>query len=149
MATAEEDDEHLRLLSIFHFVVAGMGALASLFPVIHLAMGIWIVTVDPSGPGPGQGPAGREEVPRALGWFFIVFASAIILLGLAFSACLAWAGACLRARRRRNFCLVVAGIACMFVPVGTALGIFTILVLLRPGVKARFEGMAPDSGVRA
>ena len=29
------DEEHLRILSIFHYVVAGIVALFSLFPVIH------------------------------------------------------------------------------------------------------------------
>ena len=28
-----QDDEHLRLLSIFHYVVAGMAALFAMFPI--------------------------------------------------------------------------------------------------------------------
>ena len=35
-----QDIEHLRLLSIFHYVVAGIGALVSCFPVFHLAFGL-------------------------------------------------------------------------------------------------------------
>jgi hypothetical protein len=30
-----QDLEHLKLLSIFHYVVGGMAAMFSLFPVIH------------------------------------------------------------------------------------------------------------------
>jgi len=41
------------------------------------------------------------------------------------------------------FCLIVAGIICIFMPLGTILGVFTIIVLVRPSVKAMFEGQAP------
>jgi hypothetical protein len=37
------------------------------------------------------------------------------------------------------FCLVTAGLACLFQPVGLVLGVFTFLVLLRPSVKILFE----------
>jgi hypothetical protein len=37
---------------------------------------------------------------------------------------------------------VIAAISCLLVPLGTVLGIFTILVLVRPSVKERF-GVAP------
>ena len=47
-------------------------------------------------------------------------------------------GRSLRRRDRYMFCLVVAGISCMLMPFGTALGVFTILVLLRPSVKQIF-----------
>jgi hypothetical protein len=32
----QEDAEHLRLLSIFHYVVAGLQVLMASFPIIHL-----------------------------------------------------------------------------------------------------------------
>ena len=35
-----QDAEHLRILSIFHYVVAGLLALFSMFPIVHLAIGI-------------------------------------------------------------------------------------------------------------
>ena len=38
MDNDNQDAEQLRLLSIFHYIVAGMLALFSLFPVIHLAI---------------------------------------------------------------------------------------------------------------
>jgi hypothetical protein len=37
----------------------------------------------------------------------------------------------------------MAGVACLFMPFGTVLGIFTIIVLVRPQVKALFDTMAP------
>ena len=37
--------EHLRLLSIFHFVLGGLGFLVSLFPGIYLAFGILMLVI--------------------------------------------------------------------------------------------------------
>jgi hypothetical protein len=125
-----QDEEHLRLLSIFHYVVAAIGMIASLFPVIHLIVGIVAVTGGLDEPGRTEG--------ALVGWFFIVFSLAWIVTGLGISTCLVLAGRSLRRRQRYTFCLVMAGIACMFAPFGTVLGVFTILVLIRESVKAAF-----------
>jgi hypothetical protein len=129
---ADRDDEHLKLLEVFHYVVAGIVGLFSLFPVIHLVVGISLLSGKLDEPG-------KAPPPEFIGWAFVAFASAAILLGLTLAACLAAAGRCLRARRRYRFCLVMAALSCMFMPLGTVLGVFTILVLMRDGVKARFQ----------
>jgi len=36
------------------------------------------------------------------------------------------------------FCLVMAGVECIFTPFGTVLGVLTIIVLVRPSVKELF-----------
>ena len=43
LESADRDAEHLRLLSIFHYVVAGLMALWACFPLIHLFMGVALV----------------------------------------------------------------------------------------------------------
>jgi len=48
------------------------------------------------------------------------------------------AGAGLRNRTRYVLILVMSGLACLSVPLGTGLGIWTIMVLQRPSVKALF-----------
>jgi hypothetical protein len=128
-----QDQEHLRLLSIFHYVVAGLGALFSLFPLIHLSLGLFLVLAPEKMTGHGQQPP-----PAFLGWFFIVLSSVFILCGLAISTCILLAGRNLAKRKRHTFCLVVAAVECLFMPFGTVLGIFTILVLQRPSVKPLF-----------
>ena len=37
------------------------------------------------------------------------------------------------------YCLVMAGIECLFMPFGTVLGVFTIIVLMRESVKEMFK----------
>jgi hypothetical protein len=51
-------------------------------------------------------------------------------------------------RRGYMFCLVTAGLACLFQPVGMVLGVFTFLVHLRPSVKILFgrgDALTPRS----
>lgn len=130
-----QDADHLRLLSIFHYVVAGITALFSLFPLIHLVMGLAMVT----GHLPMESEQGNEPFdPRLFGWFFVAFAGAFIAAGLTLAGFMAYAGRCLVQRRRHVLCMVVAGISCCFMPFGTVLGVFTLIVLLRPSVKAAF-----------
>lgn len=126
-----QDAAHLDLLGIFHYVVAALGALFSLIPVIHLAMGIAMVT------GHFPHKAGEPD-PALFGWIFVAVGGLMILCGLTFSALLAYAGRCLRQRRRHTFCVVMAAISCAFMPFGTVLGIFTLIVLTKPPVRPLF-----------
>jgi hypothetical protein len=127
-----QDEEHLRLLSIFHYVCAGLAALAASIPIVHLVMGL-LMAFRPEVFGPGN-----NRPPAFMGWFLIAFAGAIILFGWTYAGLLAWAGRCLQRRVHYTFCLVAAGAACLFMPFGTILGVFTILVLVRPSVKTLF-----------
>jgi hypothetical protein len=133
-----EDSEHLRLLSIFHYVVAGIAFLFAAFPALYFFLGILIL----SGVIPTEGPAGMEWVA---GLFVLGFAVAGIVLSVGLSILLLMAGSYLRKRTRHTFCVVVAGIACLFMPFGTVLGILTIIVLMRPSVKASFDNR-PEEG---
>jgi hypothetical protein len=71
---------------------------------------------------------------------FVLIPMVVIVAGWTMAVFLAWSGRCLSRRVNYTFCLVMAGIACMFMPFGTILGVFTILVLMRPSVKALFQG---------
>ena len=50
----------------------------------------------------------------------------------------------LAARRRHMFCVVVAAISCAFSPLGTVLGVFTLIVLYRPSVREQFSSRAAE-----
>jgi hypothetical protein len=48
----------------------------------------------------------------------------------------------LQARKNRTFSLVVAGLDCLMIPLGTILGAFTLVVLLRQSVAAAYDEAA-------
>lgn len=133
----QQDEEHLRLLRIFHFVCAGMVALLACIPILHLAFGL-VMLFAPDAFGQGS-----NHPPRIFGLIFAVLAGMFIFLGWTFAALLAWAGRNLGRRKHYTFCFVMACLACMFMPFGTLLGAFTIIVLMRPSVKLMFAQPAP------
>ena len=136
-----QDEEHVRLLSIFHYVCAGLAALFACFPILHLIFGL-VLLLSPQSFGP---PNPNDEPPKLVGLIFVIFAACFILLGWTFAAFLAYAGRCLAQRKSYTFCLVMAGIACIFMPFGTILGVFSIIVLVRPSVKALFGAATPPA----
>ena len=128
------DEEHLRLLSIFHYIVGGLCALFSLFPLFYTAMGSFFIYLARHG---AQKP-GQEPPPEIVGWFFVGLGSSFFLAGLAIAICIVMAGRALARRRRYWFCFVMACIECLFMPFGTILGVFTIIVLSRESAKQMF-----------
>ena len=128
-----QDQEHLKLLSIFHYIVGGLAALFSFFPIVHLVLGILFIVSPDRIMGSGGSPP-----PPFLGWMFVIIGSCIMLLGWAFAICVILAGRFIAKRRNYIFCLVIASLNCLFMPFGTILGVFTIVILMRPSVKELF-----------
>jgi hypothetical protein len=136
-----QDNEHLRLLAIFHYIVAGLAALFSFFPFLYMTIGAIFIFVARHGtPKPGE-----ELPPEFLGWIFVGLGSFLFLLGIAMAICILIAGRCLSRRKCGSFALVMACIECLFIPFGTILGVFTIIALSRESVKALFS-TAPAPG---
>ncbi len=126
----QQDLEHLKLLSIFHYVAAGMAAMVACIPFIHFFMGLALAT----------GAFGdTDPEARPVGLVIMLFALGFILVGWTFAALVAFAGRSLQKRKRYTFCLVMGGVECLFMPVGTVLGVFTIIVLVRDSVKELFS----------
>ncbi len=133
------EEEHLRLLSIFHYVVGGLAALFALFPVIHLMIGLCMIFTPEKLAGHGQ-----QQPPLAwMGWFFVIIAVGFITIGWTFAVFVLTAGRFLARHKHYTFCLVMAGIECMFMPFGTVLGVFTLVVLLQEPVKQLFGANPP------
>lgn len=126
-------ENHLRLLSIFHYVLAGFGALLSLLPVVHIVLGVSMLA---------GGFEGKDAPPPAFGWVFIALGAMVMLMGASYVVLVTLAGRFLSRRRHWTFCVVVAALSCALFPLGTALGVFTVIVLAKPEVKAAFEAGA-------
>ena len=134
----DADSDHLRLIAIFHFVLGPIQLLFALFPLVYVAIGILFVSgVIPSDPHQSNGGD-----PEVIGWVFIAFGTAFTVIAGLFGALTLYSGFQIRARRRRMFSLVAAGINCVHFPFGTALGVFTLIVLLRRSVEALYRSTA-------
>jgi hypothetical protein len=134
-----QDEQNLNLLSIFHYVVAGLTALFACVFLVHVGIGIAMLT--------GALDA-HEAPPRFMGWLFIIIPGTFILAAWTLAVFMVIAGRKLRRRVSRTFCLVVGGIECALCPFGTVLGVFTIVVLMKESVKALFAngGGAQSTG---
>lgn len=130
----DKDLEHLRMLSIGYYVYAAITAVFACIPFIHLFMGIAMIS--------GAFEGDKNPPPPFFGWMFITMGGLFIVLGWATAICTFLAGKYLKQKTHYTFCLVMAGINCMFAPLGTVLGVFTIIVLLRDSVKQLFNGQS-------
>ncbi len=132
---ASDDEQHLRLLAIFHYVVGGLTALCGCFPLIHVTVGLFMIFAPES---MSNGNAGAP--PAFVGWLFTCLGGAMFIGFMAFAVCIVLAGRFIAGRRRYWFVFVLACLQCGVFPFGTALGVFTVIVLSRPSVKAVFHG---------
>jgi len=66
-----QDREHLQLLAIFHYVVAGLAALFSLFPLLYTTVGAIFIFAARH----GTAKPGEELSPEFVGWIFAVIGS--------------------------------------------------------------------------
>lgn len=126
-----KDKQHLQVLSIFHYVFAGLTGFVSLFFLIYIFIGIMVLVMPEKSAG--------QEAAMFIGWIFIVIGSIVIAFSWTIAGLLIAAGRNLTKHRKHTFCLVVAGFSCIFMPLGTILGIFTLVVLMRPSVKVMFD----------
>ncbi len=117
---AENVEKNLDLLGVFHYILGALTALFACLPLIHLFIGIAILTT---------GLDSTEQAPRMVGLIFVILAGFIVLMGWALAVLIIIAGRRLQQRRAYNYCLVIAFLECLIVPLGTVLGIFTITTL--------------------
>jgi len=131
----DRDTEQLNLLAIFHYIVAGLAALFSFFPLIYTAIGVIFIFAARN----GTAKPGEELPPEFLGWTFAVLGSLLFVIGVVMAITILMAGRSLALRKRYTFAFIIACIECLFFPFGTILGVFTIVTLSRESVKALFE----------
>jgi len=138
----DRDTEHLHLLKLSYYITAGAVGFFSLFGLLYAALGIFTATANfPVHP--------NQLPPRFFGWFLAAVGIGAFLFGEAVAILTYWAGHSIALRRRRVFCLVIAGLICLKIPYGTAIGVCTFIVLSRPSVRALFEPEpAPAPGVQ-
>lgn len=128
------DADHLKLIGIFHLVLAGLTLLALGFLFLHWLFIHMIITNPEMMKGAKHGPP-PEQVFAILQWIYCIIGSCIVTAGV-LNLISGW---CILKRRARVFSLIVAGLDCAVIPIGTTLGVFTFIVLLRDSVREVYE----------
>jgi len=131
-AARAKDEGDLNLLGTLHYVWTGLLGCTTIAVVLYFVGIAGFIANAPS--GPHGHPHDQEVVAGVMVVFGIVMAA--VLVPLIVLHLLAAAG--LRKRTRYTLVLVMSGFTCLSFPLGTGLGIWTIMVLMRPGVKALF-----------
>ena len=132
------DTDHLRLLSIFHFIGCGLGLLGILFLLGHYALFSTIFSNPKMWENQRQAPP-PPQLFAMLKWMYLVLGCWVltsVILNLV-------SGLFILRRKHRVFSLVVAAINCLHLPLGTVLGVFTIVVLMRQSVLELYEYSPP------
>ena len=128
----EKDAEHLRLLAMFHFINGALDlVMLGLFGLQYMFMRAMFTHAMHS-------PKANDPPPEFILDFFLGF---FVLLGFLYLVAVVlnvMTGFFIEQRRHRTFSMVVAGLNCVQMPLGTLLGIFTLIILNRDTVRARY-----------
>ena len=132
--------EHLRLLAIFHYVLGGFTLLSSCIFLIHVFMGLVMITAPEI-----ASSSAKEAGAHFVGYIFTGLGTLLLLAGWLYGALTLYAGRCLQLKKHRTFIMVMSAINCFQMPWGTLLGCFTIKVLLSPTIVESFNTHGPRS----
>lgn len=135
MQPANRDAEQLKLLATFYYIWAGLQALGGLIGLGFVGIGLFVATSRQIAQSANPPPPWFQELFGGIfagigGFFFLMFA---LVAALTF-----FAARFLSTHRHHTFCVVIAALNCFYIPLGTALGVFTILTLQRPSVRQLF-----------
>lgn len=176
--TTLQDESHLNLLAVFHYVYCGLCLLGIGFLIVHFVMMTFVVRKADGAPSTSppaltstviEVPAelakdvdteipGTEEISAILeppvpvtapvpfpGFakemmaILIVFYIVMGVIICAFAIANFMSARFIKNRKNKTFSFVVAALNCIQMPFGTVLGVFTIIVLMRPSVKSGYE----------
>ncbi|MBC8066519.1 MAG: hypothetical protein H7Y17_16935 [Chlorobia bacterium] len=128
-----QDLEQLKLLETFHKVIAGMYALFGFCGFPHFIIGILAAT------NPKFMNTPKNQGMDVMFGAIFILAGLAVILGAWTLTVLSWLSS-QRIAQRRGIKLIyaTAGLNCLWMPFGTALGVFTFIVLTRPSVRSIF-----------
>jgi hypothetical protein len=135
-----QDVEHLNALALAHYIVGVVIALSGFLGIFHFGIGVAMLT--------GLLPAKPEEQAMLtfMGAMFAGMAGLFMVMLWTLGAAVIWGGRNLKRRGSWMLAMVVAAVLLTYTPIGTVLGVLTMVVLLRPNVKAVFQSSAAASG---
>lgn len=125
--TLEQKKNYLDILAVFHYVNGGLTALVGLAVLAFMSIGLGAAT--------GWGDNWEMEAGcsiTAVMAFIFIFVGGYAVLNLL-------AGRALQTRNHTVLVMITSGINCLNVPLGTLLGIFTLVMVSDPQVRWLFE----------
>lgn len=131
-------DNHLNLIKIFHYIMGGLGCVFGMFPLIYVVIGQLVL--HDAGPMANEFGNTQSEIfaRNMMGTVFTVIGVVAFLILEAGAICALLSAKFIKERRNYWFSFVLACLMCLSAPFGTALGIFTIITLMRKEVKQAY-----------
>ena len=130
------DDEHLKLLSLFHYISGGITLAFALFFGAYFILIFYILSLAEF--QKDINPPLNKAMPEAFFTIMLTIFMIIFILGLLFGIGQIISGRLLKLRQLRWFSFTVGIINLLNFPYGTILGIFTIIAIERDSVKQQY-----------
>ena len=128
-----DDLRQLDLLVLFLRIHSGIVHCFGTFPLIHFSFGLAALL------NPHAFDSKGSSMPPYFGLLFLVLGGGFFLVLQGIATCGLFAAAALQSRTRYTLVMGVFIASLMMQPVGLALGIFGLIVMSRPAVKALFS----------
>lgn len=134
----DRDAEDLRRLALAHYAVGVLTALLALPFVPGICWGVHCMR-HPEALGEWRLlPSELDFPPELIGQMVVFLFASITLMVLLHAAVVAWVGWYIARNRRYWVVYIFSLLDCTYVPFGTIIGIWALVVLNRPSVKTRF-----------
>jgi hypothetical protein len=131
------DVSQLEVLPLLFTIMGFLTFCGSSLFIMHFIMGLTLF-FDPQAFGPIDGPKGSKPLPPFIALGMAGMGAFAVLAGWLLSAGCFLASGWIKRREMFSWITVVSAVLCMITPFGTALGVFTLVVLNRAQVKAVF-----------
>lgn len=129
----QKDEDNLRMLGVFYYV---FGSLCALGFLIFLLYTVVFSTMMPIMAETAP-PRDAVVVESMMGVFYGIFVFGMLLMGTMCTLCFI-APSKMRKRESYGLIFTAAILVCLSIPLGTVLGIFTMVVMNRPSVRKSF-----------
>jgi len=130
------DANHLYLLEVGFYISSFLTALRFLWFLV--IAGFFAIAGIGASFAAQKASAHGQEPPVFVFYLLAVVFGTLIILTLIFAALEFYAGICLKRRQHPVLIQVIAAFYCLSIPWGTALGVFTFMVLNRPTIRLLF-----------
>jgi hypothetical protein len=130
----QQKHNYLDILSVFHYVNGGLAMILALAALGFLGIGLG-----------GATDWGDRWQPEA-GCSIIAIMILILILVGGYAVLNLLTGRAIQTRRGYVLCLLTSAVNCLNMPIGTLLGVFTLVLLADPEVRPLFDGQGAASG---